>query len=66
MMLLRAFLIVLLSSPAGPAAASPAAAELGADFDIRAVHDLALSNGAIPLDSLERLVDEWLEGRRGG
>ena len=41
-------------------------AALGADFDIRAFHDLVLSNGAIPLDSLERLVDEWLDGRRGG
>jgi uncharacterized protein (DUF885 family) len=41
-------------------------ATLGADFDIRAFHDLVLSNGAIPLDSLERLVDEWLEGQRGG
>jgi prolyl oligopeptidase len=33
---------------------------LGPDFDIRAFHDLVLSNGAIPLDSLERLVDDWI------
>jgi uncharacterized protein (DUF885 family) len=42
-----------------------AEAAQGEAFDIRAFHDLVLSNGAIPLDSLERLVDEWLAEGQG-
>lgn len=34
--------------------------ELGDQFDIRAFHDFVLSNGAIPLMTLERLFEEWL------
>ncbi len=37
---------------------------LGEDFDIRAFHDTVLENGAVPLDLLERLVDDWIERQR--
>ena len=40
---------------------SSAEASLGADFDIRRFHDHILSDGAIPLDELERRMTQWIE-----
>lgn len=34
---------------------------LGEKFDIRDFHDLVLANGSIPLKTLERIVDGWIE-----
>ena len=40
-----------------------AKSKLGDKFDIREFHDIVLQNGAIPLNELERIVNEWLESR---
>ncbi|MFM7274931.1 MAG: DUF885 family protein, partial [Gammaproteobacteria bacterium] len=40
-----------------------AESSLGERFDLRAFHELVLMNGAMPLDILERTVDEWIAAR---
>ncbi len=38
---------------------------LGPKFDIRRFHDAVLGQGAVPLDVLERQIDDWIARERG-
>lgn len=39
---------------------------LGEEFDIREFHDVVLTNGSVPLNILEDLVNEWIENKKRG
>ena len=43
-----------------------AEAELGDRFDIKGFHDTVLGGGSMPLDLLERRVDQWIATRKAG
>ena len=38
--------------------------ELGPKFDLRQFHDVVLTNGPLPLDMLEQLVDAWVKSKK--
>lgn len=41
-----------------------AQAALGEKFDLRKFHNALLDNGSLPLDVLDRLIDEWIAGQK--
>ncbi len=43
-----------------------AQSELGDAFDLRAFHDLVLSQGPIPLNTLEKMVKDWVAQQKTG
>jgi uncharacterized protein (DUF885 family) len=38
--------------------------QLGARFDLRRFHNAVIDNGALPLETLDKLIDEWIAGQR--
>ena len=40
--------------------------ELGDQFDLRDFHDVVLKNGAVPLDILERIVNDYVTATKSG
>jgi len=45
-------------------AADRASRKLGKQFDIRAFHDEVLGAGALPLDTLEKRIDGWIQAQK--
>jgi uncharacterized protein (DUF885 family) len=39
--------------------------QLGDKFDLRQFHEVVLTNGAVPLDVLEELVNRWIKSKTG-
>jgi len=38
--------------------------ELGDKFDVREFHYMILKNGSIPLFTLERIMNQWIENQK--
>ena len=40
--------------------------QLGDQFDLVEFHNMVLGNGSVPLDTLDRLVDDYIEDTKSG
>jgi uncharacterized protein (DUF885 family) len=38
--------------------------ELGPKFDVREFHDVVLGQGAVPLDVLDKVVNDWIAEKK--